>query len=160
MPVYPGATPLRSRSITEPSSLIPVGTALAGSPPDRSHRAGLPQWAPAWGPGGEAHARVGMHDAGTGQPPIGDPAHPLPGEPAALASAPERFPPVPSHLVTKSRHRVDVAWHSVVGEMTSHHAGQPLTLDGDRQVPAVPKLLFQSFQLRPQPLFDGDAPKP
>src|SRR5450759_15153 len=35
------------------SQLIPVGTALTGGPPDRSHRAGLPQWAPALGSGGK-----------------------------------------------------------------------------------------------------------
>src|SRR6266511_6268003 len=139
---------------------IPVGTALAGGPPDRSQRAELPHWAPALGPGGEAHAGIGVHDAGRGQQPIGDPAKPLPGEPAALASAPKRFPPGPPHLVTKGRHRVDVAWHSVVGEMSSHHARQPAPLVGDGEVPASPKLGFHLLQLRPQPLFDGDAPEP
>src|ERR1700720_1240830 len=79
------ARPLGSSSITETSSLSPVGTALAGGPPDRSRRAELPHRAPALGPGGEAHARVGMHDAGRGQPPSVDPAEPLPGHPAALA---------------------------------------------------------------------------
>ena len=48
------------------SQVIPVGTALAGGPPDRSRRAELPHRAPALGPGGEAHAGVGMHDAGRG----------------------------------------------------------------------------------------------
>jgi hypothetical protein len=43
---------------------IPVGTALAGGPPDRSQRAELPHWAPALGRGGEAHVGVGVHDAG------------------------------------------------------------------------------------------------
>ena len=41
-----------------------VGTALAGGPPHRSQRAGLPHWAPASGSGGEAHLREGMHHAG------------------------------------------------------------------------------------------------
>ena len=45
---------------------IPVGTALAGGPPDRSRRAGLAHRAPALGSGGEAHAGVGMHNAGRG----------------------------------------------------------------------------------------------
>src|SRR6266511_1816864 len=142
------------------SSLIPVGTALAGGPPDRSQRAELPHWAPALGPGGEAHAGIGVHDAGRGQPPIGDPAKPLPGEPAALASAPKRLPPGPPHLVTKGRHRVDVAWHGVVGEMSSHHARQPAPLVGDGQMPASPELGFHLLQLRPHPLLDGDAPEP
>src|SRR5487761_1623974 len=152
--------PLRSSPITGVSALIPVGTALASGPPDRSRRAGLPQWAPALGSGGKAHAWVGMHDAGRGQPPIGDPAEALPGHPTALASAPQRLPPVPSHLIAKGRHRVDAAWHRVVGEMSSHHACQPSPLLGDGPVPASPKLGFHLLQLRPQPPFDGDAPEP
>jgi hypothetical protein len=53
------------RFIMNPSRLeIPVGTALAGGPPDRSQRAELLHWAPALGRGGEAHVGVGMHDAG------------------------------------------------------------------------------------------------
>jgi len=43
---------------------IAVGTALAGGPPHRSQRAGLPHWAPALGGGGEAHFGVGMLDPG------------------------------------------------------------------------------------------------
>jgi hypothetical protein len=43
---------------------IPVGTALAGGPPDRSQRAELLHWAPALGRGDETHVGVGMHDAG------------------------------------------------------------------------------------------------
>ncbi len=54
-----------SRSVLN-SPAIPVGTALAGGPPDRSRRAELAHRAPALGPGGEAHAGVGMHDAGRG----------------------------------------------------------------------------------------------
>ena len=43
---------------------VAVGTALAGGPPHRSQRAGLPHWAPALGSGVEAHVREGMHHAG------------------------------------------------------------------------------------------------
>src|SRR4029077_16394370 len=82
------------------------------------------------------------------------------GEAAALASASERFMPVPGHLVTKGRYRVDVAWHGVVGEMASHHARQPAPLIGDGEMPASPKLGFHLLQLGPQPLLDGDAPEP
>ena len=44
--------------------VIAVGTALAGGPPHRSQRAGLPHWAPASGTSVEAHLRIGMPDAG------------------------------------------------------------------------------------------------
>src|SRR6266540_5203100 len=43
--------------VIEPTDVgvqVAVGTALAGGPPHRSQRAGLPHWAPASGPGGEA----------------------------------------------------------------------------------------------------------
>ena len=91
-PTWP-ARPLGSGPITGPSPLIPVGTALAGGPPDRSRRAELAHRAPALGPGGEAHAGVGMHDAGRGQPPVIDPAVTRPGHAMALASTPQRLPP-------------------------------------------------------------------
>jgi len=42
---------------------VAVGTALAGGPPHRSQRAGLPHWAPTSGAGVEAHARPRMRDA-------------------------------------------------------------------------------------------------
>ena len=112
------------------------------------------------GSGGEAHARVGMHDAGRREPHLCDPAEAIPGHPAALASAPKRFSPEPSHLVMKCRDFVDVAWHSVVVEVSPQHARQPAPLLGDRPVPASPKLLVEGFQFRPQPLFDGDPPEP
>jgi hypothetical protein len=43
---------------------VAVGTALAGGPPRRSQRAGLPHWALALGSGGKAHLREGMRHAG------------------------------------------------------------------------------------------------
>src|SRR6516225_734426 len=78
----------------------------------------------------------------------------------ALASPPQRLPPEPSHLVTKSRHRIDVARHGVVVEVSPQHARQPAPLLGDGPVTAPPELGFHLLQLRPHPLFDGDAPEP
>ncbi len=43
---------------------VAVGTALAGGPPHRSQRAGLPHWAPASGSGGKAHFWERMDHAG------------------------------------------------------------------------------------------------
>ena len=47
------------------STAVAVGTALAGGPPHRSQRAGLPHWAPASGSGCEALLRKGMYHAGS-----------------------------------------------------------------------------------------------
>src|SRR6266478_9290655 len=157
---HPTTRPLRSVPITGTSPLIPVGTALAGGPPDRSRRAGLAHRAPALGPGGEAHAGVGTHDAGSGQPLLLDPAIALPGHAMALASAPERLDPMPPDLVAEGRDQIDVAGHGVVVEVSPQHARQPAPLLGDGPVTAPPKLGFHLLQLRPHPLFDGDAPEP
>src|SRR5664279_2420006 len=51
---------LRSTLITRASSLIAVGTALAGGPPHRSQRAELPHWAPTSG----STRRVGRQATG------------------------------------------------------------------------------------------------
>ena len=47
---------------------VAVGTALAGGPPHRSQRAGLPHWAPALGFGVKPHVRVRVHDADFREP--------------------------------------------------------------------------------------------
>ena len=38
---------------------------------------------------------------------------------------------MPAHLGAEGRDRLGVAGHGVVGEMSSHHAGQPSPLLGD-----------------------------
>ena len=76
-----------------PNRLIPVGTALAGGPPDRSQRAELPHWAPALGTGVEPDVRPRMRDPGSREPSRFESAHPLPGQAVALAPAPKRPAP-------------------------------------------------------------------
>jgi hypothetical protein len=110
---------------------IPVGTALAGGPPDRSRRAELPHRAPASGPGVGARAGLGMHDADRRQPPVDEATHPLPGQAVPLAPAAKCTQPAAACLAVEGPHSVDVAWHGVVGEMTPHHACQPAPLLGD-----------------------------
>ena len=101
-----------------------------------------------------------MHDVDGRQPSSDEAVHPLPGQAVALAAAPERMEPVPADLDAEGIGGPDVAGHGVVGEMTSHHARQPLPLFRDGQVPTLHQLVFDLFQLRPQPLCDGDAPEP
>ena len=101
-----------------------------------------------------------MHDVDGRQPSSDEAVHPLPGQAVALAAAPERMEPVPADLDAEGIGGPDVAGHGVVGEMTSHHAPQPLPLFRDGQVPTLHQLVFDLFQLRPQPLCDGDAPEP
>src|SRR5918999_6329278 len=118
--------PLRSTFVTKDSSLlragppahhcdgtqslavsaaweVAVGTALAGGPPRRSQRAGLPHWAPALGGGGEAHIWEGVSYAGGWEPSVRQAVHPRPVEPDTLAAAPERLEPVPGELGAEGR---------------------------------------------------------
>src|SRR6478672_6449787 len=88
---------------------IPVGTALAGGPPDRSQRAELPHWAPALGTGVEPDVRPRMRDPGSREPSRFESAHPLPGQAMTLAPAPKRPAPEPRDLLAERRHRGDVA---------------------------------------------------
>src|SRR6266436_728392 len=82
----------RARSVltffAQDSGTIAVGTALAGGPPHRSQRAGLPHWAPASDTNVEARFGIGMQDAGRGQPSGENALHPLPCDSVTLAAAP------------------------------------------------------------------------
>ena len=79
----------RSCGIAEKQlATVAVGTALAGGPPHRSQRAGLPHWAPALDLGVKPHVRVRVHDADFREPADRQPVHPLPGDRGALTSSP------------------------------------------------------------------------
>src|SRR5664280_3764368 len=110
---------------------VAVGTALSGSPTRRSHRAGLPHWAPTSGAGVEAHAGPGMRDADGREPSSSEAVHPFPGQAGALAATPQRPKPVPDRLLPKHFRRRSIAGHGVVSEVPTHHARQPSALLGD-----------------------------
>ncbi len=139
---------------------VAVGTALAGGPPHRSQRAGLPHWAPASGSGSEAHFREGVLQVGGWEPSLSEAAHALPVQAVALAAAPERLEPVPDHPFPESLDRSAVAWDSVIGEMSSQHACQPTGLLGDGPMPAALELVIDHLELGLHPLGDRDAPEP
>src|SRR6266542_1188348 len=139
---------------------VAVGTALGGGPPHRSQRAGLPHWAPASGGGVEAHLGVGVQDAGRWEPSLSEAVRALPGQVVALAATPKRLAPVPGHLVPEGLDRPGVARHGVVGEVSSHHTGQPGALLRDGPMPACLELVFDLLELGPHPLGDRDAPEP
>ncbi len=116
-----------------------------------------PHRAPALGLGVEPHVRVRVHDADFREPSGLDPAHPRPGDRGALAAAPQRREPEPSHLFEESTDRLGVAWDCVVGHVASHHAGQPTTQYRDRLVRTAFQFVFDPHQRRPHPLGDRDA---
>src|SRR5437773_4259832 len=107
-------------SYASTSTIIAVGTALAGGPPRRSQRALLTHWAPDLGAGVESLVGPGMGDADGRERSLRVAAHPLPVEVVSLTAAPERPVPESHHLGSEGLHLVDVAGHGVVGEMASH----------------------------------------
>src|SRR5437773_8944720 len=115
-------------SYASTSTIIAVGTALAGGPPRRSQRALLTHWAPDLGASVESLIGPGMGDTDGREPSVRVAAHPLPVEAVSLAAAPERPVPESNDLATEGLHLVDVAGHGVVGEMTSHDAREPASL--------------------------------
>jgi hypothetical protein len=101
-----------------------------------------------------------MHDADRRKPSSDEAIHPFPGQAVALATAPERMQPVPADLDADGIGGPDVAGHGVEGEMTSHHARKAIAPVRGWADARVASLVPDLFQLRPQPLCDGDAPKP
>jgi hypothetical protein len=87
-----------------------------------------------------------MCDAGGREPSSSKTVNPCPVDTASLAATPKRPIPVPFYLIAESRHCDDVAWHGVVGEVPSHHAGQPLALLGDRLMPPSLQLVFDLLE--------------
>ncbi len=139
---------------------VAVGTALAGGPPHRSQRAGLPHWAPASGASVEARFRVGVQDVCRWEPSPREVVHAFPVQAMSLAAAPERFEPVAGHLCPECLNRPAVAWHGVIGEVSSQHACQPSALFGDGHMPAALELVIDRGQLSPHPFSDRNAPEP
>src|SRR5271167_4243947 len=119
---------------------IPVGTALAGGPPDRSQRAGLPHWAPTSGTSGKARLGKGVLGPGRRKPSSREAVHAPPVRAATLAAAREGVVPVPGHPGAEARYRGAIARHGVVGEVPSHNRAEPTALFGNGLVPTTHQL--------------------
>jgi hypothetical protein len=101
-----------------------------------------------------------MQDASRWQVPLGKASHAFPVQAVTLAATSQRLEPVSGDLDPESQDRREVAWHGVVGEMSSHYAGQPSALLGDGQMPASLELVFDLSKFGPHPFLDRGAPKP
>ena len=136
--------------------MLAVGTAVAGGPPRRSQRAGLPHWAPPLGASVETGGRPGMCDLERGKPSVSQTLHPRPRHSRALATTPKRSAPEPHDFGAEGVQRPLIAWHAVIVGVPTQDAGQPAALFGNGPIAALEKLAPQGVQLRPRPLRVGD----
>src|SRR6058998_1873090 len=127
---------------------------IARNPLHGSGRAALPHPALASGDDAKSPQGIGMTYARRGQPPLDEPAHPLPGDVPCVTAPRERAVPEPAHLEPKHGDRRAVHGHPVVTSVPTHNLTQPCAHHGDRLVQPSLQLGFHLTELRLHPLPD------
>src|SRR5215472_17208630 len=95
--------------------------------------------------------RIGVTDAGRGQPALNQPMHAVPQHTAGLTAARQRAMPEPADLKPQQGERVAVHGYPEVADVPSDHRAQPLALLRDGSVHAPLELSFYFAQLSLQP---------
>src|SRR5258705_10303354 len=95
-----------------------------------------------------------MAYAGRRQPPLDEPAHPLPGDVPCLTAPREGAVPEPAHPEPEHGERRAVRRHPIVADVPTYNLTQPCPPRGDRIMPTPPELGLHLAQLRLQPLPD------
>src|SRR5262249_4394931 len=116
-----------------------------------SGRAEFPHPALASGDNAQSPQGIGVANARRGQPPLDEPAHPLPGDVPCVTAPCQRAVPEPAHLVPEHAYRRAVHGHPVIADVPTDDLTQPCTHYGDRIVQAPPQLGFYLAELRLQP---------
>jgi hypothetical protein len=119
-----------------------------------SGRAVLPHPALASGDDAKAPEGIRMANARRRQPPLNQPAHPLPGEVSCLTAPRQDAVPEPAHPGSEQGDRWAVHRHPVVPDVPSNHRAQPCPHLRDRVVQATAELGLHLAQLGLQPLPD------
>ena len=127
---------------------------IARNPLHGSGRAVLPHPALASGDNAKSPQGIGMTNARRGQPPLDEPAHPLPGDVPCVTAPRQRAVPEPAHLKPNMPYAPGRSWAPRSSGCAHHNLAQPCAHRGDRVVPAPPKLGLHLAQLRLQPLPD------
>jgi hypothetical protein len=91
-----------------------------------------------------------MKDARSREPAVGKCRDRFPGGLVALATAPQRAPPVPDHAIPENAERWAINWHSMIGEPACHDMSQPTALLLHRRMPVLPQSLSDFAQLGAQ----------
>ena len=97
--------------------------------------------------GVKAHVRMRVQDAGAGNPPADQTKKPSPGHRPTLAPSPEGAKPVPKDLTAEDIQTIHVARHRVVVEPALDNRAQPWPELRDWDMPSMPQLRLQRFQL-------------
>src|SRR5881409_3070151 len=127
---------------------------IARNPLHGSGRAVLPHPALASGDDAKSPQGIGMTNARRGQPPLDEPAHPLPGDVPCMTAPRQRAVPEPADLEPEHAYRRAVHGHSVVASVPTHNLTQPCTHHWDRIVQPPPQLGLHLTELRLPPLPD------
>src|SRR5881628_4242030 len=90
-----------------------------------SGRAALPHPALASGDDAKSPQGIGMTNARRGQPPLDEPAHPLPGDVPCVTAPRQRAVPEPTDLEPEHAYRRAVHRHPVVTDVSTHDLAQP-----------------------------------
>ena len=127
---------------------------IARNPLHGSGRAALPHPALASGDNAKPPQGIGVTNARGGQPPLDEPAHPLPGDVPCMTAPCQRAVPEPADPEPEQGYRWAVHGHAVVADVPTHDLTEPCTHHWDWVVQTPPKLGFDLAQLRLQPLPD------
>src|SRR3989449_2251603 len=123
---------------------------VAHNPLHGSGRAAFPHPALASGDDAKSPQGIGVADARGRQPAVDEPPHPVPENPAVLATPRESALPEPTHLEPEDAQRRTVHGHSVVADVSPDDRAQPCAHRRDGVMQASPELGFDLAQLRLQ----------
>ena len=123
---------------------------VAHNPLHGSGRAAFPHPALASGDDAKSPQGIGVADARGRQPAVDEPPHPVPENPAVLATPREGAMPEPAHLEPEDVQRRTVHGHSVVADVSPDDRAQPRAHRRDGVMQASPELGFDLAQLRLQ----------
>ena len=98
-----------------------------------------------------------MEHARCRKPPCPQSLNSGPVGPVLLAATAQSPPPEPSHPITEYAEAFRVSWYRVVVEVALYDRSQPLPGKRQSLMHALAELLFDFFQLGPQPRADRFA---
>src|SRR3989442_8464379 len=119
-------------------TIVGVGMTIARNPLHGSGRAVLPHPALASGNDAKSPEGIGVINARRRQPPLDEPAHPLPGDMPCMAAPRQGAVPEPAYQEPEPGDGWAVHGHPVILDMPSDDRAQPRPLSRSRSPSACP----------------------